>query len=413
MDHTAPHRPRPLEGVRVLDLTRVLSGPHCTRMLCDLGAEVIKVEPPDGDMTRFANPRVNSLSSYFVQQNVGKRNVSLDLGNPEALGLLLGLADQCDVFIENFRPGVAARMGLGYEAVSARNPRIVYASISGYGQTGPWVGRRAYAPVVGAESGVTKMQGDGREGHYANDPLSHADVYTAMETASAILAVLYQREHTGRGDWIDVSMAHTMLYVNEHVQDELWDGPIDPQWIRSFQPAEYPVLTAADGRQVVIAGHPAERGTFEKFMRGIGRADLITDGRFPDPATRLANIHELMGELQTWAATVPTPDDIEHALSHEGLATGAVRSVREVCDTDWATEREVTVQVPDRGTGTIRIPNAPWRFAGCDVRTEGEPRYRGEDNHAVLGELLGLGADELRRLDETGVLSSRVPAPGS
>ena len=141
MDHTAPHRPRPLEGVRVLDLTRVLSGPHCTRMLCDLGAEVIKVEPPDGDMTRFANPRVNSLSSYFVQQNVGKRNVSLDLGNPEALGLLLGLADQCDVFIENFRPGVAARMGLGYEAVSARNPRIVYASISGYGQTGPWVGR--------------------------------------------------------------------------------------------------------------------------------------------------------------------------------------------------------------------------------------------------------------------------------
>ena len=344
-----------------------------------------------------------------MQQYVGKRNMSLELANPQALDLLLRLAHQCDVFNENFRPGVATRMGLGYEAVSARNPRIVYASISGYGQTGPWVGRRAYAPVVGAESGVTQMQGDAREGDYANDPLSHADVYTAIETASAILAVLYQREHTGRGDWIDVSMTHTMLYVNEHVHDELWDGPIDPQWIRSFQPAEYPVLTAANGRQVVIAGHPAERGTFEKFMRGIDRPDLITDPRFPDPATRLANIHDLMGELQGWAATVPTPGDIEHALSHQGLATGALRSVREVCDTDWAAEREVTVDVPDRGGGVIRIPNAPWRFAGSDVRTEGEPRYRGEDNHAVLSELLGLPTDELDRLDRTGVLSSRVP----
>src|SRR6188768_627432 len=140
----------PLAGVRVLDLTRVLSGPHCTRMLADLGADVIKVEPPAGDVTRFTSPRVDSLSTYFIQQNVGKRNISLDITRPEAVELLLDLADRCDVLIENFRPGVMARMGLGHEGVRARNRRLVYASISGYGSTGPWVHRRAYAPVVGA-----------------------------------------------------------------------------------------------------------------------------------------------------------------------------------------------------------------------------------------------------------------------
>ena len=394
----------------MLDLTRVLSGPHCTRMLCDLGADVIKVEPPDGDMTRFANPRINSLSGYFVQQNTGKRNVSLDLTKPDAVELLLSLAERCDVFVENFRPGVVARMGLGYDAVAARNPRIVYASISGYGQTGPWVGRRAYAPVVGAESGLTRMQGDARNGHYANDPFSHADVYTALDTASGILAALFQRERTGRGDRVEVSMAQVMLYVNEHAHDQLWNGPVQPEWIRSFQPGDYPVLTAADGRQTVTSGHPAERGTFEKFMLGIGRPDLIDDPRFTDVVTRFEHFDELLDELQAWASTMPGALEIEQALSHQGLATGALRTVREVCDTDWGAAREVTVSVSDRGAGRIRIPNAPWRFAGSDVRTGGEPRYRGEDNRSVFGEFLGLDDAELDRLHSTGVLSSRVPS---
>ena len=188
---------RPLDGVRVLDFTRVLSGPHATRMLCDLGADVIKVEPPDGDITRTVNPRINGLATYFVQQNVGKRNISLDTTKPEAVELLLRLADQCDVLIENFRPGVLDRIGLGYEVVAKRNPGLVYASISGYGSSGPWAGRRAYAPVVGAETGITKEQGDARGGQYANDPFSHADVYTALEISSAILAALFNRSRTG------------------------------------------------------------------------------------------------------------------------------------------------------------------------------------------------------------------------
>jgi CoA:oxalate CoA-transferase len=400
----------PLEGIRVLDLTRVLSGPHCTRMLADLGADVIKVEPPDGDLTRFSTPRINGLASYFVQQNTGKRNISLDLSKPGAVEIVLDLAERCDVLVENFRPGVMARNGLGYDVVAARNPRIVYASITGYGATGPWVDRRAYAPVVGAETGMTKSQGDARGGSYANDPHSHADVYTSLETCTAILAALVQRQRSDRGQWIDVSMAQTMLYVNEHVNNDLWDGPVDPGAIRGFSPGDYIVATVASGETVVVSGHPAERGTFELFARALDRADLIDDARFVDVRSRVAHFDELRAEILATAATISDAEEFERRFAEHRLAVGVLRSVRELCATDWAREREAVVDVSDRAGGTIRVPNAPWRFSDAPgVALSGEPRYRGEDNRAVLTELLGLSDAELDRLESTGVLSSRLP----
>jgi len=316
--------------------------------------------------------------------------------------------------VENFRPGVMDRMGLGHAAIAARNPRIVYASISGYGQTGPWVRRRAYAPVVGAETGITRSQGDARgasdgHAHYANDPHSHADLYSSLECATAVLAALYQRERTGRGDRIDVSMAQTMLYVNEHAHDELWDGPVQSDWIRSFQPGDYPVLTAANGETAVISGHPCERGTFDRYVAAMGRTDLIAEPRFADVPSRLANFDELLDLLRSWARTMPDPHAIEEAMSAHGLAVGTLRTLRELCATEWAVQREVTVEVSDRGDGTVRIPNSPWRFDGSDVGVAGEPRYRGEDNRAVLAELLDLDDNELDVLEASGVLSSRVP----
>ncbi|MEP7202115.1 MAG: CaiB/BaiF CoA-transferase family protein [Ilumatobacteraceae bacterium] len=400
---------RPLDGLRVLDFTRVLSGPHATRMLCDLGADVIKVEPPEGDITRMTNPRVNGLATYFVQQNTGKRNISLDTRRPDAIELLLQVVPFCDVVIENFRPDVMNRMGLGYDAISARNPRIIYASINGYGSAGPWASRRAYAPVVGAETGITKTQGDARGGHYANDPFSHADVYTSLEAVSAILAALFSRERTGRGDRIEVTMAETMLYVNEHAHDQLWDGDVPPEWIRSFDPAAYPVLTAANGESLVISGHPAERGTFDLYMNAIGRPEMIGDPRFSDVPARVQHFDEILDVLSEWAATMSTPQVIESAMGEFGLATGTLRSLRELCDTDWAKQRHAVVDVDDRGGGTVRIPNTPWHFASGDVGLRGEPRYRGEDNRAVLSELLQLDDVELDRLEAEGIISSRLP----
>ena len=401
---------RPLDGVRVLDFTRVLSGPHATRMLCDLGADVIKVEQPSGDLTRFSSPRVNSNATYFIQQNVGKRNISLDLSNPEAVALVIKLVEKCDVIIENFRPGVMKRMGLDQTTLRAVNPKIIYASITGYGNTGPWTDRRAYAPVVNAEMGLTKHQGDARGGEYANDPFSHGDVYTAVECAAAILAALYQREQTNVGQYIDLSMAQTLLYVNEHVHDALWDQPVSPDAIRSFRPQDYPVLTTKDGVTAVVSGHPAERGTFDYFVAAMQAPELLEDSRFKTVETRLANFKQLMEIIKLWASTVPTVDELENRLAKHKLAMGRLRSVSEVAQTDWAKERNAFVEISDRGTGKVKLPNSPWIFSGSDTSTRGVAKYRGEDNAEVFSELLGLSETQIEDLYQRDILSHRGPS---
>ena len=406
----SPSAGRPLSGVRVIDLSRVLSGPHCTRMLADLGAEVIKVEPPAGDLTRFATPRRNGIASYFAQQNTGKSNMSIDLGTPAGAQILRDLTATADVLVENYRPGVMAKLGLGADELRAGNPRLVYASLSGYGQTGPWVHRRAYAPVVEAESGIIASQGNARGGQLAKDPHSHADVYTGMELATAILAALYQREQTGVGQSLDVSMAETMMYVNEHMHDTLWEGEDDPQWIWSFRPGDYLVVQIASGEQYIVAGHPAERGTFELFVAAMGQPELLADERFGDVETRVANYGELCNIFQEFAATVPDPDTFERTFAKNGLATGRVRQPGELADTEWAEERGATVEVDDRSGGTIRLPNVPWRFSdGPDVAVSGVPKFRGEDNRTILADLLGYDEERLDALEADGVLSSRVP----
>ena len=401
---------RPLDGVRVLDFTRVLSGPHATRMLCDLGADVIKVEQPSGDLTRFSSPRINSNATYFIQQNVGKRNISLDLSNPEAVALVIKLVEKCDVIIENFRPGVMKRMGLDQTTLRAVNPKIIYASITGYGNTGPWIDRRAYAPVVNAEMGLTKHQGDARGGEYANDPFSHGDVYTAVECAAAILAALYQREQTDVGQYIDLSMAQTLLYVNEHTHDALWDQPVSPDAIRSFRPQDYPVLTTKDGVTAVVSGHPAERGTFDYFVAAMQAPELLEDSRFTTVETRLANFKQLMEIIKLWASTVPTVDELENRLAKHKLAMGRLRSVSEVAQTDWAKERNAFVEISDRGTGKVKLPNSPWIFSGSDTSTRGVAKYRGEDNAEVFSELLGLSETQIEDLYQRDILSQRGPS---
>ena len=395
----------------MLDFTRVLAGPHATRMLTDLGADVIKVEPPSGDLTRFTYPRVNGLSTYFVQQNAGKRNVSIDLADPRGAELALRLAEHCDVLVQNYRPGVMDRLGLGPETVTARNSRLVYASISGYGSTGPWTHRRAYAPVVGAETGLTKDQGDARGGVYANDPHSHADVYTSLEATIAILAALHQRERTGRGQSLEISMAETMLYVNEHLHDELYDGPVDPQGVRSFSPGDYLTFTLADGQAVIVSGHPAERGTFELFLGALGQEHLAADPRFAEVAGRIEHFDELRELLLAAGAKFPDATTFEERFAEYRLASGVVRTARELAESEWAAARGAIVEVPDRGGGSIRVPNVPWHFGNADAGVRGEPRYRGEDNRAVLAELLGYDDATLDALEADGVLSSRVRAP--
>lgn len=402
-------RATPLAGIRVLDLTRVLAGPHCGRMLHDLGAEVVKVEPPDGDLTRFSSPKVGSMATYFMQQNAGKKCVSIDLSTAEGADLFRRLVAISDVVIENYRAGVMNRLGLGWSTLRAINPRLVYASISGYGADGPWVDRRAYASVIGAESGMTRMQGESRGGSFANDPWSHADVYTALETSAAVLAALFQRERTGHGEYIDVSMAETMLYVNEHTHDQLFDGDIDPQWVRSFRPGDYPVMTVADGSTVVMSAHPAERGTFELLVALMERPHLLDDPRFATPRERLRHLGALQDEMRDWASTVPDATEFERRCDVHGFAMGVMRSVREIAESEWARARGAIVEIDDRSGGHVRVPNAPWHFERGAVGTSGEPRFRGEDNRTILRDLLGLDDATIDDLERRAVISSRLP----
>ncbi len=400
--------PGPLDGVRVLDLSRVLSGPHCSRMLRDLGAEVIKVEPPAGDLTRFAYPRINSISSYFTQQNCGKRNISLDMKRPEAIEIVYRLAEQSDVLLENFRPGVMDRMGFGYPEMAARNPRLVYASITGYGHTGPWQNRRAFASVVQAEAGYVEIEGKSR-GVYSNDVSSHADVYTGLECLAGVLAALYQRERTGKGQWVEVSMAETMLCVNDGAHWDMTGREPEGGGIPSFGPGSYPVLELGNGRRIIVAGHPADAGSFEQFVAAMGRPDLLTHPLLVERAGRADHLDIIVEALDAWAATFDDEREIEKALVAQGLAVGVVRTVQEIAESDWAEARGAIVEVDDRGDGVVDIPNSPWHFSDAVTGVRGRTTYRGEDNREVLSELLGLDDDTLDRLEADGVLSSRVP----
>jgi crotonobetainyl-CoA:carnitine CoA-transferase CaiB-like acyl-CoA transferase len=226
---------------------------------------------------------------------------------------------------------------------------------------------------------------------------------------TAILAALFHRERSGHGERIDVSMAETMLYVNEHVHDELYNGTVDPNWIRSFQPGDYPIMQVADGSTVVISGHPAERGTFEIIVNTMDQPQLLSDPRFADVPTRLQNLGALQDEMRAWALTLPTAQAFEDRCAQFGLAVGVMRSVREIAESDWSTARGAIAHVPDRIGGEVRIPNAPWHFTHSHVGTSGEPRYRGEDNRNVLRDILNMNDEEVDALETRHVLSSRLP----
>ena len=213
------------------------------------------------------------------------------------------------------------------------------------------------------------------------------------------------------GQHVEVSMAQTMLYVNEHAHDHLWDGPVSADWIRSFQPGDYPVLTVANGESVVISGHPAERGTFDRFVAAMDMPALLTDSRFGSVRSRMEHLDELLDLLRRWALTQPDAATIEAILEHHELAMGAMRSVHDIAATDWAEQSSAIVAVSDRNGGEVRVPNSPWTFSAAATGVRGEPKYRGEDNAAVLREVLGLDDDAIAALADAGVLSSRLPEP--
>ena len=407
--------PGPLAGITVLDFSRVLSGPIAGRNLHDLGADVIKVEPPEGDLTRYAQPKVGSISLYYAQQNTGKRNISLDLRHPDAAELVGQLVERVDVVLENYRPGVMDRLGIGWEALSARSPRLVMASISVYGQTGAWAGRRAYAVVIHAEMGLieagARWRADAAGDDHAvelQDGMSHADVYAGLHCTSAIIAALFQRERTGRGQWVEVDMAEALLHANDFTH---WDlAPTDPGDYRpTLAPPYTPIVETGAGVSVVIAGDPAGPGLLERYAAAMRQPALLDDPRFSGSARRAHRV-ELIDLVETWTLRFTDLDELEAVLAEHGLPMGVVRSSGAAATSAWARARGATVDIDDRIGGTIRIPEAPWRFSDATTGAHGSPAYRGEHNRDVLRELTDADDDTLDRWEAEGLLSSRIPS---
>jgi crotonobetainyl-CoA:carnitine CoA-transferase CaiB-like acyl-CoA transferase len=400
----------PLEGVRVIDFSRVLAGPHCAKHLLDLGAEVIKVEPPSGDLTRQAFPNIGDISGYYAQQNAGKRNISIDLNVAEARDLALKLCDTADVIVENFRPGVLESFGLGYDSVAARNPSVVYVSISGYGQTGPWRARMAYGPAVQAEVGFTRntLQQFGVDGaDRRTDALTHGDVYAGLHGAIAALAALQHRRVTGEGRYVDVAMAAVLTSMNERVHYDLSGIDLGAE-VPILGATDAVFLTSPEGYEFVVPFSLVSSVTFPFYLHAMRRPDLADDPRFLTPELRKENFAALHTIVQNWISTFESIESLDAQLDEAKVATGRLRDITEFNETDWAKAWVTTREVDDRHGGTMTIPAPPWHFSGQDAAlTPQMPAHQGEHNEEVLKEL-GYTDDQMRVLRHNGALIEPV-----
>lgn len=398
-----------LSGIRVLDLTRVVAGPTCTRALADLGADVFKVEPPDGDLLRRADPRIGGVAVAFTQQNAGKHFLSVDLSHAEGVSLVLRMAALCDVVVENFRGGVADRLGVGYQAVRALRPDIVYCSISGYGQTGPAAHRRAYAPVVHAELGLIHYKATQRDTDPLPEPVSHADLAVGMQAAQGVLAGLFQRERSGEGCHIDASMAEAMISANEWSAVEV-NGGVD--WNRSiFRPGKAAIVQVGDGTWVQIPGSPA--GVLPALARLSHREDILDDPRFATLEERNQHLDACLAAARELAALYPDFESFEQTMSEGArLPLGRVTPMSEVPDADWARARDAFIEVPSgAGEETVRVNRGSLRFSNASYGARGGGRTLGADNRPALKGLLSLEDAELERLEREGVLVSNPEGP--
>lgn len=399
----------PLSDLLVLDLTRALAGPIAGRLLSDLGATVIKIEPPDGDLTRSTKPRQDSMAVYFVQANVGKRCVSVDLGTEDGRDLLLSMAEKADIVLENYRPGVMDRLGIGYEALSAVNPRIILASVSGYGHGNVWSHRGAYAAAVQAETGLTADTARRRDTEPRNDPLSQADVYGGLHALAAVLAAVHHRDRTGQGQAVEVDMAEATLVANDMTAANLRDDSEVSDGFRagSNWPPCYKLRT---GRWVTVTADPAVEGSFRLWVKALDYPDLGEDPRFATMADRMANAEELDDIVGAWVATFDTAAEVEAAIGFSGVLVADVRDAGEIRDSEWARDRGAFLDVEVKPGGeAVTIPQSPWRFSRADSGAVPVVGFRGEHNREVLSEIFGLDDEQLDDLEARSVISDRLP----
>jgi crotonobetainyl-CoA:carnitine CoA-transferase CaiB-like acyl-CoA transferase len=383
-----------LAGLQVLDFTIVMSGPMCTRMLADAGADVIKVEPPEGDVVRQREPLRGGISTYYASMNCGKRSVVLDLGTAEGKAIARDLASKADVVVENFRPGVMKRLGLDHATLAATNPRLIYASISGFGQRGPKAGAPAYAPVIHAASGYEaanlEYQHDRRRP--MNNGIFLADVLGASYAFGAIQMALYERERSGRGQHIDVSLMDSVLGMLIYEMQAAQFPPERPRQV-------YEPVRAADGWVMVAAVTPRNQ---EVLFDVIGHPEAKADPRFATVAAKESNWGALLALIEGWTSQ-RSGAECEATLMAAGVPCSRYRSVAEAMADPQLAERGFLAELGE-GDGRFRCANLPFVLSRTPTRARPLLAALGAHGADVLQQKLGFDEARIRELQSQGVL---------
>ncbi|MEV5751329.1 CaiB/BaiF CoA-transferase family protein [Actinoallomurus sp. NPDC052308] len=391
-----------LAGVRVLELSRILSGPFAGMILADLGAEVIKVEDTrKGDDTRqWGPPFQGDDATYFLSINRNKRSISVDLKTDKGREAVQRLADRADVVLENFRPGTAARLGFGYEELSARNPGLVYASISGFGQTGPYAERAGYDLIAQAMSGIMSVTGEA-DGSPVRMGTSAADLGAGMYAVIGVLAALHARRFTGRGQHIDISLLDGQISWLTYVAGNHFATGETPRRYGSAHPSivPYQALPTADGHLMVAIGND---GLWRRFATAVGRGDLAEDPRFATNADRVHHREELLGFLRA-ALSSRTSAEWAEVLTEAGVPVGPINTVPEALAHPQVRARDMVVEVDHPGAGRLRMVGSPLKLSAHPPAVRSAPPGLGEHTDEVLAEL-GLGPDEIAAMREEGAV---------
>lgn len=392
----------PLAGIKIVDLSQIVSGPMAVMMLAEQGAEVIKVESPGGDPVRSLGPRKGGLSAMFIAVNRGKRGISIDLKTPGGQAILERLIGWADVVVENFRPGTMERLGFGSDRCTRINPRLIFASITGFGQDGPYRHIRVYDPVVQAVSGIAATQA-GPDGAAALVKTLVADKVTAVTMAQAITAALFHRERTGEAQRVDVAMLDAAVAFN-------WPEAMYNHSFLDDPPAMFPeygamsqLWPAADGQVAIGMFQDAE---FAALVTSLGRGDLAADPRFQSAVGRMQNRADWAPQIAA-ALAARTLDELMAGFIREGAVGGRVNSAAQVPDDPQIVHNGCIITVDHGAAGRVRGARAPAIFAANVAVVAGPAPRLGEHGEAVLADL-GFSAADVAGFAATGAL--RAPA---
>lgn len=393
----------PLRGIRVLDFTRVLAGPAAALALADLGAEVLKVEPPGtGDDTRLFPPFRENVSHYFLSVNRGKKSIVIDLKTDAGVALVKDLAAKCDILIENYRPGVMDRLGLGYEALSAINPRLIYCAISGFGMTGPLRDRPSFDIVLQAMSGALSVNGEaGGAPTKLGIPLG--DLVGGINGPIGILAALHERSVTGRGRLIDVSLLDGMMGMLGYLAQLAFFTGEDPKPQGSQHPnlVPYGIFPARDGSIIIAC---LTNSFWERICQALGMQDAIRDPRFASLEQRRDN-RNLVNEMITTITRQKTVQELADLLLEHEVPHAPILGIKDALSQPQAVAREMVVDTDHQVLGKIPIVNRSIKFAGEAQPVPAAPPVLGQHTDEILRETLGLTAEQIAQLRASKIVA--------